>query len=311
MLYLHSEFWFFLKRTNIQYYYLELNICWMYLIEFYLLLFMNENQSNNTENDITNSGAPEPFTTPDPVIETSQSSNDATTTKKVIVRNYAIATLVILLMGGGLWLVLESQGRVQTNYLGTFANQGPAAIVNGVEISREAYESNRRQVEDSARAQGVDVTDPAIASEINAQAIETLINTEILRQEAEKLGITVLAEDVQARYDEIVLQVGGEAELAARMAELGVTEAGLRSDLEDELVIQMLFAQEANTAQVVVTDEEIMEVYTQVSAGQEEEVPLAEVREVIETNIRLSKEQDLVATYIESLRADATIEIKI
>lgn len=269
---------------------------------------MNEQQSKTTkttENDITTSTAPEP------VIETNLTESDTSAAKKALVRNYAIATIIVALMGGGLWLVLESQGRVQTNFLGVMADRSPAATVNGVEISREAYERNRSQIEESAAGQEVDISDPTVISEINTQAIETLINTELLQQEAQKLGIETSQEDVQNRYNEIVQQVGGEEALTTRMAELGITEDGLRSDIEREMVIQLLFAQEANTASIEVTEEELREVYEQVSAQQEGELPFAEIREALETNIRLSKEQELVTAYIEKLRSAASVEITI
>jgi hypothetical protein len=153
---------------------------------------MNEQQSTNNEDEVITLGeSVESTTTPEPVMATNFGASASVGAKKAMMRNYAIATLIIILMGGGLWLVLESQGRVQTNYLGYFANRGPVATVNGVEISREAYETNRSQVEASAVGQGADITDPAIVTQINTQAIETLVNTELLRQEAERLNITV------------------------------------------------------------------------------------------------------------------------
>jgi len=268
---------------------------------------MNEQQPANNEKDIINPQT----TTPEPVIETNHLSESVDSGKKVLVRNYAIATLIIVLMGGGLWLVLESQGRVSTNYLDAFANRGPAAVVNGVEISREDFEANRSQVQESATGQGADINDPEVMTQINNQAIETLINTELLRQEAQELNITVSNEEISARRSEIVEQVGGEEMLATRMTEIGITEEGLVSDIRDELIIQKLFAQEANTGSIEVTQQEIDEVFAQVSAGQEVEVALDdETRELIVTNIRLSKEQTLVTEYIETLRAGANVEIK-
>lgn len=272
---------------------------------------MNEQQSKNAENEVT---SVDPVVTPDPVIDSSHDTTAVGTgNKKVLVRNYAIATLIIVLMGGGLWLVLESQGRVQTNLLGSFASVGPAAVVNGVEISRADYETNRSQVEASASGQGADVTDPEVISQINTQAIETLVNTEILRQRAKELDITISEEDIAARRTAIVEQVGGEETLATNMGELGITEETLRSDIESELLIQALFAQEAGINDIEVTEEEIQQVFTQASEqeGVEELVLDDATREIIETNIRLSKEQPLVTTYIETLRAEAEVEINV
>jgi len=282
---------------------------------------MNDQQTTNTENKPSVSdGMAESLSeqatattnpTTEPVTEVSPSELANTSTKKVVLRNYTIAGLIIILMGGGLWLVLESQGRVQTNFLSAFTSRSAVATVNGVKITREAYEKNRRQVEESALQQNADVTDPAVVAEINKQAIETLVNTEILRQEADKLGIAVTSEDVQARYEAIVEQIGGPEVLVTRMAELDLTEEGLRGDIEGELVIQALFAEAIDLSAVEVTEEEIMQVYTQVSAEQGTEIALNDVREVIESNLRMSKEQALVTEYVQTLRTPAEVVINI
>lgn len=274
---------------------------------------MNEQQPSNTNDDITTTDdTVKPTTISEPVIETNLCDTVCNGSKKVLIRNYAIAALVIGLMGSGLWLVLESQGRVQTNFLGTFTNRGPVAVVNGTKISRQDYNTNRLQVEGSAVVQGADVTDPSVISQINTQAIETLVNTELLRQKAKELDITVAEEEVDARYNEIVEQVGGEELLATKMAELGITNEGLLRDIKDELFIQKLFDQEINTDNIEVTEEEITQVFSQVSAQSDTTPTLDdETREIIKTNIQLSKEQTAITEYIQSLRTEANIEIKI
>lgn len=286
---------------------------------------MNEQNLSNTGENATPSATP-PVTPTEATVPSvsavqadaeesnvTPSTNEVVTTesshKNIIVRNYAIATLAIALMGGGLWLALESQGRVQTNFLGTFSDRSPVATVNGVKITRAAYQKNREQVIASATQQGYDVTDLAVQAEIDNQAVQTLVNTELLTQEATKRGITVTDEDVQARYDEIVTQVGGVEALTARMTELSLNEAGLRGDIRGELLIQALFAEVIDVSTIEISEAEIEAVYTQVSASQEEVIPLDDVRQIIESNLRLSKEQALVTEYIESLRANASIEV--
>jgi peptidyl-prolyl cis-trans isomerase SurA len=297
-------------------------------ILLFIVLFsdiMNEQNLSNTGENATPSATP-PVTPTEATVPSvsavqadaeesnvTPSTNEVVTTesshKNIIVRNYAIATLAIALMGGGLWLALESQGRVQTNFLGTFSDRSPVATVNGVKITRAAYQKNREQVIASATQQGYDVTDLAVQAEIDNQAVQTLVNTELLTQEATKRGITVTDEDVQARYDEIVTQVGGVEALTARMTELSLNEAGLRGDIRGELLIQALFAEVIDVSTIEISEAEIEAVYTQVSASQEEAIPLEDVRQIIESNLRLSKEQALVTEYIESLRANASIEV--
>lgn len=294
---------------------------------------MNEQNQKNTAEETLAAGTPPEAATPAVQAEAAVESTPATvsetesvppagdsqassasstpTQKNILIRNYAVATVVIALMGGGLWLALESQGRVETNFLGTFSSRSAVATVNGVKITREAYQKNREQVQLSAQQQGVDISDPAVLAEIDTQAVQTLINTELLTQEAANRGIAVSDEDIQARYDEIIEQVGGTEALMTRMTELSLTEEGLRADIAGELLIQALFAEVIDVTTIEVTDEEIQAVYEQVSAQQETDVAFEEVRDLIRSNLQLSKEQTLVSEYIESLRTAADIEIKV
>lgn len=273
---------------------------------------MNEQNTNNTNTDKgVNSSEVTQMPTPEPVIETNL-GQDSQVEKKAVIKNYIIATVIVVLMGGGLWLVLESQGRVATNFLSYFEDRGPVALVNGIEISREAYQTNRNQLEESAVGQGADISDPEVVEQINTQTIETLINTELLKQKAMELNIEASEEEVEARFNTIVEQVGGEEELTARMEELGLTEEGLRSDIVEEIIIQKLFVAEAGTDTIEVTDEEVEQVFAQVSAQGGDEITLDdETREMIVSNIRMSKEQSLVTEYIQSLRDNADVEVKI
>lgn len=254
-----------------------------------------------------------PMGTPaQPNINPTSFANTSLVWSNLTIRNYFIATVVVLLMGGGLWLILEKQGRVSTDLFSIFANKTPVATINGVAVDRNAYEKNRQQIKANAQAQGVDVETDEIASEIDNQALDTLINTELLRQTAERLEITVTSEEIQARYDQLVEQMGGEETLKTRLAELNIDSDGLQNDIESELIIQKLFAQAIDLSAVVVTDEEITEVFVQVDQSQQaEKITLDEVREVIETNIRSSKEQALINEYLTSLRAEADIEINL
>lgn len=245
------------------------------------------------------------------ISDTNQSPITAGYNNNKLIRNYVVASLVVIFIGGGLWLALESQGRVQTNLLGIFTSQAAVATVNGVKITQETYQQSRQQIEASAIQQGADMTDPAVLTEITNQTIQTLINTELLKQEANKRNITVTAEDIQARYDTVVEQVGGQEALNSRLAELALTDAGLRSDITSELLIQALFAEVIDVSTITVTDEEVLEVYNQVNTSQDEKVPFDEVREIIKSNIQLSKEQNQVTDFIESLRTTANIEIKV
>lgn len=229
-------------------------------------------------------------------------------------KQYGIALAIVVLFGVGLVYALEQQNRIDTNFFGWVQSSeegAPVATVNGVEITRAEFDQNRNQVIMSAQQQGADVSDPEVLAEIDGQAIEVLVNTQLLRQAATEAGIVVNEEDVDARYQEIVESVGGEETLMTRMTELGITPASLRNDIEGELLVQTLVDSEVDVSSIEITEEEIVSFYEGVDLGGAELPPLEEVRSEIEQQLRATQEQALIAEYIETLRAAADIEILI
>ncbi len=235
--------------------------------------------------------------------------------KRRLLKQYGWAFLAILVMALILWYGLERQGRVNTGVFTAIQNlvnpEPAAAIVNGVRISMSEYERNRTQLLVGAGQQGADTTDQAVLTEINQQAIDTLINTELLRQAAAEAGIAVTPEQIEARYQEVLQSVGSAEVLAQRMQEIGIDESILRRDIEGEILIQTFLEQEVDTSSIVITPEEVEGVYAQAGGAENGLPPLDEVREQIEAQLRFSKEQELVNSYIESLRSEASIEVKV
>lgn len=232
-----------------------------------------------------------------------------------VVKQYAIAGVIVLLMGVGLWYVLEAQGRVNTGVFATVNElikpTPAAAVLNGVKIPMNTYEKNRSQIEKNAEAQGLKVDDEAVKTEITKQAIDVLVNTELLKQAAAKENITATQEQIDARYQEIITSLGGEEALKAKMSELGITEESLQSDIKGEIIIQAYLSQAVDVSKIVIEEADIKKVYDQANTPGAKLPPLAEVKAEIETQLKSTKEQELVNAHIEMLRADAKIETKV
>jgi hypothetical protein len=228
---------------------------------------------------------------------------------------YVGAVLGIIVICGGLLFVLEKEGRISTGlFAGVIAKidaSTPAAKVNGTVISKTEFESSLEQLNEMSASQGADLADATVVSELRTQAIDTLVNAELLRQAALAAGMTATSEQIEGRLTEIRDGLGGEEALAARMAEFGVTEESLRRDIENEFLIQALFDAKVNTDNIEVTDAEITELYNQAGGTEGGLPPLAEVREQIVAQIRFNKEQVLVTEYIDTLRSEAEIEVLI
>jgi parvulin-like peptidyl-prolyl isomerase len=234
---------------------------------------------------------------------------------KQTLKQYGIAFGIVILMGGALVYMLEEQGRLDTKIFSTLKGwvvPAPAAVlVNGEKIPLSIYEKNRDQFLATAAQQGLDPATPAVQDQVKEQALEVIINTEVLAQAAVAAGIVVTEEQTDTRYNEIMELQGGEEQLKSRMAELGISEEDLARDIRQEILIQTHLETAVDLTGIEVTEEEIKTLYDSLGGGEVELPPLTEIRAQIEQELRFGKEQDRIAAYIKTLREKAEIEILI
>ncbi len=255
-----------------------------------------------------------------PAEATSAASADVTTAamdaRRQMITQYGIAFGIVLIMGAGLWYVLEQQGRVETKLfesITAMVNPAPAAvIVNGTRIEQTLYDKNYAQLSAQAAQQGLDAATPEVAAQIKQQSIDIVVNSELLRQAAKAAGVEVTQEQIDDRYEQIVTAQGSLDQLKTRMTELGITEESLMADIADEILIQTHLASAVDSSSITVTEEEVKALYDSIAGNAAVDVPpLEEVRAQVEQEIRYGKEQELISEYIETLKKDATIEVLI
>lgn len=225
---------------------------------------------------------------------------------------YTLGLLVVVGIAVGAIYMLEQQGTVRTGLFvdkEAIAPKELVATVNGVEILGSDLVISMSQISANAQAQGINVNDPTVKADIEAQAVETLVNTKLLEQEAAKRGIVITDTDVSARIDLLVEQVGSEEALQERMVALGITNETLRRDVKSELTIQALLDGVFLENDVTVTEEEARELYDAQTAGIEGVPPFEELQSQFEAQIRASKEQPIIMAFLDELRAGAQIEI--
>ncbi len=228
---------------------------------------------------------------------------------------YAGAAVVLAIIILGVLYAMDRQGRMNIPLFDGIENfaarQTAVASVNGADISEYDFNVSVAQITAGAEAQGADLSSPELQTQINSQAIEMLVNTELLKQEAARRGISITDEDVSNRLTSLEEEVGGADVLKERMAQFNINDKTLRRDILNELTIQALLDQVFEETDINVTDEEIQSLYA--GAGGEEAglPPLEEVREQVIEQIRGGKEQEIVSTFIATLRETATIEILI
>lgn len=211
-------------------------------------------------------------------------------------------TIVVLgvLIAGGYYL-----------YKTQFSDGGPVAIVNGLKIAREEFNSNVSMISQTASLQGADITDPAVQKEINDQALDILVSSTLLVAGAESAGISIEEDAIEAEYQKLLTQVGGAEQLTKLMTEAGFTEKKVRENLSEQLAIRAFLDKETGVDEINISDDEVQALYDSYKTGGVELPPFEEIQVQLSEQIRTQKQQEIVETFIASLREKATIEIKI
>ncbi len=232
------------------------------------------------------------------VVETASATTPVQNTKLKI----AAAIIVLgIVVSGGVYYMLNV--RADT-----------VAIVNGFKITRDEFDKNVSMIMQSATLSGADVADPIVVKQINDQALDILINNALLIEGARGAGISADGAEVQTQYDAIVASVGGAEELAKRMAEVGLTEEQLRSNIEDRILADAFIEAQTDIKNLSVSDEEVQSYYDTVASQITEgtETPsLDEIKPQIEAQILSQKQQELVTAFLKKLRDEATVDIKL
>ncbi len=116
---------------------------------------------------------------------------------------------------------------------------GIVAMVNGTKIDLEAFDQamddlKMRHV--TTGRKGVDYDSLAVKAEV----LESLINQELLFQEAKRGGFSVKEETVDAQLEKVRQQYGSEAAFREALAAVGQSEDEVRQQLRRYLMIQEL-----------------------------------------------------------------------
>jgi len=143
--------------------------------------------------------------------------------------------LWVLLVTATLWIWLATDGRVSA----APPSEGIVAKVNGTMIPLEAF--NRAMDDLKVRhattgRKGVDYDSP----EVKMEVLESLINEELLFQEARRQGFKVKEETIDIQLQKAKEQYGSEAAFQNALAAVDQSEAELRQQLRRYLMIQEL-----------------------------------------------------------------------
>lgn len=133
------------------------------------------------------------------------------------------------------------------------------AVVNGVVITKVDFDKKLHQVKQHMLRRGQQISNDRLAK-IKTDIIETMINEELLFQEGRKKGITVEPEAIATDLKKIKKGFATDADFKKLIAESGLTEAELQSNIERGHVVNKLIDNQI-MALVVIPDQEIRTFY--------------------------------------------------
>ncbi|WP_353892565.1 SurA N-terminal domain-containing protein [Proteinivorax hydrogeniformans] len=202
------------------------------------------------------------------------------------------------------------------------------ALVNGEEISKEDFEAEFEQYLLGLQQQGHDLDalkdDPQFKEfkpQVQQQILDQLISVELINQGAADQGVT--KDSVQGELDEFMSMViegefGGDKDEFEKVIE---EQLDLSIDEYKELLVQDLVQEEyleknIDFDAISVSKEDMKEVYDQqvemMEAQGMEEIPgFDEIAMVIEEQLMDEQVGLKVQDFIEDLRADSDVEVKV
>jgi parvulin-like peptidyl-prolyl isomerase len=138
---------------------------------------------------------------------------------------------------------------------------GAAAMVNGVEISYERFNSFYQEYR---RPYGINVAGRgdhlSKLTKLRKEAMDEMIEQELVRQAAEAKGIEVSATEVDQAIDEIRKPFNSTEEFERRIQSEGFTEQGYREHVE-RMIAAKKYLDEIRLAVAEVSDEELEQYY--------------------------------------------------
>jgi len=229
-------------------------------------------------------------------------------------KNIGIILVVVILLVGGYFAF--SSGFMGGSDTETEETSDFVATVNGEGILKADFDTQVANALSSLQSQGADLTSVELLAQVDEQILNDLINNEVVNQAMAEAGIAPTSEQVEAEITAIRENLGGEEALQAEFVNNGITEEQFRTNIFDQLSLQLFLETGVDSTKITVTEEEILALYDQAVATQEasdgeqpEIPPLEEVRAQVEQQITNDKRQAQANAFVASLREAADVEI--
>jgi hypothetical protein len=186
-----------------------------------------------------------------------------------------------------------------------------AAKVNGEPIAVFSVLREMNAIAPQYLAVGQPAT-PELNVKIRQDALNTLITQELAVQEARKRGMKVTPEAIESEIKRIKADKGSEAGYQEYLGGQGITENELRNAIEQDMLFEMIAAQEID-AKVMVSDAALRERYKKEKAGLKDDahrqITFEAAKGMLEQKVRAEAADKRMRDWAEELRKNARIEI--
>ncbi len=267
---------------------------------------MNENNDFNIDDD-------------NGVIDSEVKGTRRIKKKKRKIPLYIASVLVAVGLIGAVLYNLEKRGLSNTGFFSSLIEKQKQAaavvVVNGKKISKKELDKSIDRMLAGSQFSSFDELQPELKEQVKKQALEILINTELVRQEIKNKNIQVSDEELKNRIAEIEKQLGGADILKEEMKKNGVDEKQFRTEVKEELAFKQLVNPLLSDDALQVSDEDVEKAYNDYknnfTGDKKDLLPLSEVKEDIRKQIKSYKEQKIMFDYLSNLRNQAKIEVNI
>lgn len=186
------------------------------------------------------------------------------------------------------------------------------AIVNEEELDGKQFNTVLRNIQLQYQQMGQDPTADELTDLIQEHTLNNLVNEILFLQDARAHNTEVSPEEIDNEYGMFVEQFGGEEALEEALKNEGME---IESFKEEQIENSLLYSKhlEKTAPLEEVTDEEIQAYYDQFaeqSEGEGELPPVEDLSDEIKSMIAQEKQQEKMQAYLEQLRENADIELK-
>ena len=192
------------------------------------------------------------------------------------------------------------------------------AEVNGEEVTKDEFVPVYRASFQQAAAQAQMGGEAPDEEALQKQAVDDLVDTELLAQEADSRGISVSDEDVDAELQTLAEQnqMGSAEELLKAVEEQGLSEDQARAQVETQVMVEQLVDDEDGPIEP--SEKELRTLYAQAKKQQAQSgqkgqsiPPFAQVRDQIAEQATAEQVGKVAQSLVEDLRKGADITINL